>query len=40
MNRIGIASKHDVDTLIARLDEPPVLHERVGPIKARTLRAE
>ncbi|RMM45526.1 Polyhydroxyalkanoate granule-associated protein PhaI [Pseudomonas syringae pv. aptata] len=33
MNRVGIPSKHDVDTLFARLDELTALLERVGPIK-------
>ncbi|KPY74452.1 Polyhydroxyalkanoate granule-associated protein PhaI [Pseudomonas syringae pv. syringae] len=40
MNRVGIPSKHDVDTLFAWLDELTALLERVGPIKARTLRPE
>lgn len=31
LNRIGIPSKHDVDTLSAKLDELTALLERVGP---------
>jgi poly(hydroxyalkanoate) granule-associated protein len=30
LNRIGIASKHDVDTLSAKLDELTALLERVA----------
>ena len=33
LNRIGIPSKHDVDTLSAKLDELTALLERVGPKK-------
>ncbi|MBX8486098.1 phasin family protein [Pseudomonas cichorii] len=33
LNRIGIPSKHDVETLSAKLDELTALLERVGPKK-------
>ena len=33
LNRIGIPSKHDVDSLSAKLDELTALLERVGPKK-------
>ncbi|SDW88124.1 poly(hydroxyalkanoate) granule-associated protein [Pseudomonas syringae] len=33
LNRIGIPSKHDVDTLSAKLDELTALLDRVGPKK-------
>ncbi|CAM3250080.1 poly(3-hydroxyalkanoate) granule-associated protein PhaI [Pseudomonas floridensis] len=33
LNRVGIPSKHDVDTLSAKLDELTALLERVGPKK-------
>jgi poly(hydroxyalkanoate) granule-associated protein len=33
LNRIGIPSRHDIDTLSAKLDELTALLERVGPMK-------